>query len=210
MTVPQRPSTRTWKDVPVIVDGPHVWAAPRDAAHVFQYRAMPRLARTTLVRSWRFQGVDGTSAEPGPLLSNLEPDELVGVSHGVGWFAGKRADAMLSALASVGSPFASLRMREADPGEARRVQAYAQIAENVPAGSPCLVRGAVLFPSFKAIYRVELDRFESAPAVIWRPDPVPRDDAPPDEIGNLVPDGARLWSVTPHRAVLLEPKVGPK
>jgi hypothetical protein len=194
---------KTWNDLPVLVDGPFVWTAPRDSDYVLQFRAMPRSARTTLVQSWRFRGGPGTSAESGPLLPNLSPDKLVAVAHGVGWFAGATYVAPVSSTL-VGTPLASFRLRDARPDEPRRTYAEAQIPEAAAFGSPCVVDGAILFPTSKAIYRVALDAFESTPATVARPTPPssPR-SALPDQIGNLVPDGDRLWSVTPYRAVLL-------
>jgi hypothetical protein len=112
----------------------------------------------------------------------------------------------MTGLVSLDGPLASLRMREATDGEPARASAYAQIQESASFGSPCLDRGAVLFPTSKAIYRVPLDDFESAPLIVWKPGPVSRAAAAPDQIGNLVVDGARLWSVTPRRTVLLAPK----
>lgn len=196
---------KTWKDVPVAVDGPYVWAAPRDADTLLQFRDMPRRARTTLVQTWRFQGGAGTATEQGPLLANLDPDEIVSITGGVGWFSGSVPAAVAPDLAPHGSPLASLRLRDAAPGESRRTYAYAEIGENAACGSPCLVPGAILFPTRKAIYRVALDGFEAAPAVLWRPAPAPRGTIEPDQIGNLIADGDRLWSVTPRRAVLFAP-----
>jgi hypothetical protein len=197
---------RTWKDVPVRTDGPFVWAAPRDAESLLEFRAMPRLARTTLVNAWRFQGGAGTATDDGPLLTNVVPDELVAVSQGVGWFSGRVPGLRAGQLVPPGSPLASLRMRDAGLGEPQRAYAYAQIAEPAAAGSPCLVRGAILFPTPKAIYRVALDAFEAAPKELWKPPASPRGVAAPDQAGNLVPDGDRLWSVTPRRVVLFGPK----
>ena len=196
---------KTWKDVPVAVDGPYVWAAPRDADTLLQFRDMPRRARTTLVQTWRFQGGAGTATEQGPLLANLDPDEIVAITSGVGWFSGSVPAAVAPDLAPHGSPLASLRLRDAAPGESRRTYAYAEIGENAACGSPCLVPGAILFPTRKAIYRVTLDGFEAAPAVLWRPAPAPRGTVEPDQIGNLIADGDRIWSVTPRRAVLFAP-----
>jgi len=196
---------KSWKDVPVAVDGPYVWAAPRDADTLLQFRDMPRRARTTLVQTWRFQGGAGTATEQGPLLASLDPDEVVGISGGVGWFSGSVPLALAPDLAPRGSPLASLRLRDAAPGESRRTYAYAEIGENAACGSPCLVPGAILFPTRKAIYRVALDGFEAAPFVLWRPAAVPRGAVEPDQIGNLVADGDRVWSVTPRRAVLFTP-----
>jgi hypothetical protein len=197
---------KTWKDVPVAVDGPYVWAAPRDAESLLEFRAMPRLARTTLVAKWRFQGGAGTATEESPLLTNVLPDELVGVRLGVGWFSGRVPGLRVAGLVPPGSPLASLRMRDASPGEPQRTYAYAQIAEAAASGSPCLVRGAILFPTTKAIYRVALDAFEAAPRTLWQPGPGTRGVAAPDQAGNLVADGDRLWSVTPRRVVLFAPK----
>jgi len=197
---------KTWKDVPVAVDGPYVWAAPRDSDSMLEFRAMPRRARTTLVEAWRFQGGAGTATEEGALLTNVLPDELVGVWQGVGWFSGRVPGLRVAGLVPPGSPLASLRMRDAAPGEPRRTYAYAQIAEAAASGSPCLVRGAILFPTTKAIYRVALDAFEAAPTVLWQPPAATRGVAAPDETGNLVPDGDRVWSVTPRRVVLFAPK----
>jgi hypothetical protein len=196
---------KTWKDVPVAVDGPYVWAAPRDADTLLQFRDMPRRARTTLVQTWRFQGGAGTATEQGPLLANLDPDEVVAIESGVGWFSGSVPAAIAPDLAPHGSPLASLRLRDAAAGESRRTYAYAEIGENAACGSPCIVPGAIFFPTRKAIYRVALDGFEAAPAVLWRPAPVPRGTVDPDQIGNLVADGDRIWSVTPRRAVLFAP-----
>lgn len=193
---------RTWKDVPVSVDGPYVWAAPRDAESLLQFRAMPRLARTTLVQSWRLQGGAGTATEQGALLSNVVPDEVVAVAGGVGWFSGRVPGVGIAGLVPAGSPLASLRMRPPLAGEPRRSYAYAQIAESAPSGSPSAVPGAILFPTVKGIYRVGLGDFEAAPHVLWKPPPSPRGTVPADRIGTLVADGERLWSVTPRRVVL--------
>lgn len=193
---------RTWKDVPVRADGPYVWAAPRDAESLLQFRAMPRLARTTLVQSWRLQGGAGTATEQGALLANVVPDEVVALEGGVGWFSGRVPGMGIAGLVPPGSPLASLRLRPPLPGEPRRSYAYAQIAEAAPAGSPCAVPGAILFPTVKAIYRVGLADFEAAPQVLWKPPPAPRGTVPADQIGNLVADGERLWAVTPRRVVL--------
>lgn len=200
-----RPSMpKGWNDLPVTIDGPYVWAAPRDSDFLFQFLAMPRSALTTLVQSWRLLGDHGTSSDAGALLPNLRPDKVVAVSHGVGWFAGA-ADLAPGASAVVGSPLVSLRLREPSPGEPRRAYASAQIPEAAAAGSPCFVAGAVLFPTSKAIYRVALDDFEGAQRMLWKSAPLAaRMRAPADQIGNLVADGDRLWSVTPHRAVLFE------
>lgn len=196
---------KTWKDVPVAVDGPYVWAAPRDADTLLQFRDMPRRARTTLVQAWRFQGGAGTATEQGPLLANLDPDEVVAITGGIGWFSGSVPVASAPDLVPHGSPLASLRLREAAPGESRRTYAYAEIGENAACGSPCIVPGAIVFPTRKAIYRVALDGFEAAPFVLWRPAAVARGGPDADQIGNLVADGDRLWSVTPRRTVLFAP-----
>jgi hypothetical protein len=199
-SVPTR--QRTWKDVPVAVDGQHVWVAPTDGDDLLQFLAMPRATRSTLVQSWRFHGGAGTSTEDGPLLPNMRPDEIVDVSQGVCRLSGAKADTRAGALVRIGGPLASFRARAAAADEPRRSYAYAQIPEDVAAGSPCVVRDAVIFPSWKAVYRVSLGDLEAAPTVLWRPESarVP----PPDQIGDLVPDGRRLWSVTPRRVVLFE------
>jgi hypothetical protein len=197
---------KTWKDVPVAVDGPYVWSAPRDSDSLLEFREMPRRARTTLVEAWSFQGGTGTATDQGALLTNVLPDELVGVCQGIGWFSGRVPGLRVAGLVPPGSPLASLRMRDAAPGEPKRTYAYAQIAEAAASGSPCLVRGAILFPTTKAIYRVALDAFEASPSVLWQPPAAVRGVAAPDEAGNLVADGDRLWSVTPRRVVLFAPK----
>jgi hypothetical protein len=204
---PQRHQTvptiqKTWKDVPVMVDGPFVWTAPRDAEYLLQFRAMPRAARTTLVESWRFQGT-GTSTESSPLLANVVPDEVVGVSMGVGWFAGVVPGRRVAGLVPSGRPLASLRMRVAQEGEPRRATAYAQIPEDGASGSPFLAKDAIFFPTYKAIYRVPLGDFESAPMMLWKTVAARQTGDLADEIGNLVADGNRLWSVTPRRVLLL-------
>jgi hypothetical protein len=68
-----------------------------------------------------------------------------------------------------------------------------------------LVRGALLFPSSKAIYSVPLDDFEASPRTLWRNAGGGDPWRSADRIGVLVPDGDRLWSFTPTRVLLLEP-----
>jgi hypothetical protein len=191
----------TWQDVPVLADGGFVWAAPRDADYFFQFRAMPRGARSTLVEAWRFHG-GGTSSEPGAVFANLVPDQVLGVFDGVGWFAGRIPTPRPDALFAVASPLASLRMREAGPGEPRRPYAYSQVPEMPPAGAACVGRDALYFPGAKAIYRVAVDAFESSPLMLWKATSGAGGDASRDEIGNLLADGPWLWSVTPRRVVL--------
>ncbi len=195
-----RPST--WKDTGVMVDGPVVRAAPKDAEDLLEFRPVPRRARSTRVRAWRFHGSSGTSSESGPLLLDLVPDEVIGIRDGVAYLSGEVAGLRVAGLVPPGSPLASLRLRADRDGDRRRRYAYAQIPEAAPAGSPCMARDAVLFASSKALYRVPLDRFEDAPKVLFSGSPSVRLGRPEDQFGNLVVDGRRLWSVTPRRVVL--------
>ena len=198
---------RTWKDVPVTIDGPWVWAAPRDGEYLLQFRAMPRRARTTLVEAFRLHGGNATSTEQGPLLARFRPDEIVSLHQGIVWLSGgPEGLSPFMALAPTSDVLVSLRLREALPGERRRADAAAQVPDSAAAGSPCVVRGAILFPGYKAIYRVPLDDIESEAKPAWQPPAPPRGAETPDVIGNLVADGVRVWSVTPRRVTLLEPK----
>jgi hypothetical protein len=56
------------------------------------------------------------------------------------------------------------------------------------------------------VYRVALGDRESAPEILWRNTPGGRSGFGSDRVGNLVPDGGRLWSATPRRIVLFAPK----
>jgi len=203
--LPADPMKTAWHDLPAFVDGPFVWAAPRDADYLFEFRAMPRSARTTLVQKDKFLGNNGTSTEEGPLLAGLTPCKVIAVKHGVGWIAGA-ADARPGAppLVPDASPLATYRFRDASPGEPRRARQNAQIQESAVFGSPSVVDGALLFPTAKAIYRVPAGDFEGVPRALFRPASRGAWDQT-DQIGNLVVDGARVWSVTPRRVVLLEP-----
>jgi hypothetical protein len=125
-----------------------------------------------------------------------------GVRDGVAYLAGRVAQRPFGATKMEmleGSPLAAFHL-----GLGERRALLAQIQEYASAGAPVLVRGALLFPSPKAIYRVPLDDFEAPPQVLWRHAGGGDMGRGQDRIGTLVPDGDRLWTVTPSRVLLFE------
>ncbi|MCE9634302.1 MAG: hypothetical protein K8T90_01240 [Planctomycetes bacterium] len=187
----------TWDDVPLFSDGPYVFAAPRDAETLLQFRRAPRGARSTTVDSFEFSGPNGTARAPGRILQDVVPTEVVGIRDGVVYLAGRVARRPFASVSVEGSPLAAFRLAD-------RSAPLAQIQEFASAGTPCLVRGALLFPSPKAIYRVPLDAFAEPPQVLWRFASGGDPSRGQDRIGHLIPDGDRLWTVTSSRVLLFE------
>jgi hypothetical protein len=127
------------------------------------------------------------------------------VRDGVAYLSGVVPVHEIPTLAPLGSPLWRSRLRERAPGEPAAHDTPAQLPELLPAGSPAMAGDALLFPTPKAIYRVRLAAFDAPPVVLWRTE-IARDLArTPDRIGNLVPHGDLLWSVTPTRVVLFGP-----
>lgn len=188
----------TWEDVPLAVDGNYVFAAPADADSAIQYRRAPRRARSAGVETLNFAGPSGTASVPGRILPDLVATQVCAVRDGIVYLAGRVAQASLGATRIDASPFAAFRLDE-------RRALLAQVQEFATAGASCLVKDAILLPTPKAIYRVSLDDFEGTPEVLWQNPGGGNAWTSKDRIGNLVPDGARLWSVTPTRVLLLEP-----
>ena len=188
----------TWDDGPLVADGPWLWAAPRDGDSLLQFRRAPRKARSVRIENFDFAGPNGTARQSGPLLPGFVPTRVAGVRDGVAYLSGRIARRPFGSSPAEGSPLAAFRLDE-------RRALVAQIQEYAAAGAPCLVRGALLFPSPKAIYRVALDDFEGTPQVLWTNAGGGDPFRGQDRIGNLVPDGERLWSVTPSRILLLAP-----
>jgi len=200
------PSTRTtvreaqpgtWGDVPLQADGSYLFAAPRDSEALLQYLPAPRRTRALRVESFPFAAPSGTARRPSRLLPDVVPFEVAGVRDGVAYLSGRVARRPLGSLRVEGSPLAAFPL-------ATRRPLLAQVQELGAAGTPCFVAGAILFPTGKAIYRVPLADFEATPTVLWRATLPPETRRVPDRIGVLVPDGKRLWSVTPTRVCLFE------
>lgn len=190
-------SPTTWGDAPLQADGSFLFAAPRDSEALLQYLPAPRRTRALRVESFPFAAPSGTARRPSRLLPDVVPFEVAGVRDGVAYLSGRVARRPLGSLRVEGSPLAAFPL-------ASRRPMLAQVQELGAAGTPCFVAGAILFPTGKAIYRVPLDDFEGAPAVLWRTLLPPETRRGPDRIGVLVPDGKRLWSVTPTRVCLFE------
>ena len=64
---------------------------------------------------------------------------------------------------------------------------------------------AILYPTFKALYRIALDDMDGTPVELWRTRSGRR-PVLPDRLGNIVANGAHVWSVTPSRIVLFSPE----
>lgn len=189
-TVVREAAPESWSDVPLSADGAYLYAAPRDSEHLIQCRRAPTRARSLRIASFGLAGADR-------LLPDLIPREIAGVRDGVVFLSGRVARRSLGSVRVEGSPLAAF-----SPGA--RWAALAQVQEFASAGTPCLVSDAVLFPTAKALYRVPTAAFEGPPTVLWT-SPMAADTLRgPDRLGVLVPDGARVWSVTPSRVVLFE------
>ena len=198
---------RTWKDVPVLIDGPYLHVAPRDSENFLRYAAMPMLpSRSLLVDRLSVRGV-GTARSAGSFFGSILADDIVDVTDGVAYVTGDVPPRGLSAVLPEGTPLIGLRLRDARPGESAARITSAQIPERRAAGTASPVRGAILFPTFKGIYRVTVPTLGAAPLRLWRP---PTEAGlgfrRPDRIGNLVPSGKWLWSVTPSRVCLFKQK----
>ena len=197
-TVVRETSLGTWDDVPLSADGPYLFAAPRDSESLIQFRRAPRGERAMRIDDFKLSAPNGTSRQASRLLSDMVATDVAAVRDGVAYVAGHVVLRPLVPSGVPSSPFAALRLDT-------RSWMLGQIQEYTASGTPVLVRGALLFPSPKAIYRVPLGDFEAAPIKLWEygegGDPMRGQD----RIGNLVPDGERLWTVTPTRIVLLEP-----
>ncbi|MCG3134000.1 MAG: hypothetical protein HMLKMBBP_01269 [Planctomycetes bacterium] len=191
---------RTWEDVALHADGAFVYAAPLDSEHMIQFRRAPRRARSVRVETFPLAAAGGTATRAGALPSDLAPDQIASIRDGVAVLSGRVTRRALGALPTPASPLVFFDVA------ARRL-ATAQVQESAASGIPTPVRGGVLFPTPKAIYRVPLGSTEAAPQVLWRNDAKETEPrrmlALLDRVGNLVPDGAHVWSVTPSRIVLL-------
>ncbi len=194
--LPAQPTS--WHTVPVLVDGPRILVAPRDADGYGTYAPMPGAARSTLL-SWTPVRDLGTVNEAGSLFHYLLADELVSARDGWLHFTGPVPAQGLPSLAPTETPLVAYRDRPARPGEGPRSLVRAQIPELHPAGRPAEIDGGILIGTPKGIYRVNHSSFDATPAVLFRQAPTP---GGPDRIGSLIPAGGWLWSVTPSRVVL--------
>lgn len=195
----------SWKHHTALVDGYEVHVTPRDSEELLSYRVMPFLdGRSTLTRRLPVRG-SGSARRPGTPLAPLLPDEVVTVRAGVAFVSGRVAPLPEGSLRLPTSPLVAYRLREARDGEPAARLRPVQIGEATSAGSPALVPGHLLFPTYKAVYRVSLADPVAEPRRLWTAVFPEHGSRLPDRIGNLVADGPRLWSVTPERVVLLRP-----
>ena len=190
-----------WKYGPVWMDGDRVVVAPRDGEELLVFSARPLPSRSTRLSSLAVRGA-GTVLAAGSPLGDLLADELVGVRDGHALLSGSLPGAAVGAIRWPPSPLISFRLRARREGEPVNPISVPEIPELTVAGSPALTHDAVLFPSFKALYRVPLGRFEGAPTELWRAEIPRRSTRFPDRLGNIVVHGRHVWSVTPSRIVL--------
>lgn len=194
-----------WKHHDAIVDGRRVHVCPRDSEDLLSYAVSPFLdGRSVLAGRLVARGL-GSARRPGTPLAPLLPDEVVTVADGVAFVSGRVEAAAPGTLALPSSPLVAYRLRDRDEGEPVARATPTQIPEPTSAGAPVRVGGHVLYPTFKGIYRVSVDE-PGAPAIRLFEAPFPgRSSRVPDRVGNLVPLGGFLWSITPERVVLLAP-----
>ncbi len=193
-----------WKYGPVHLDGSRVVVAPRDAESLLLYAAHPLPSRSTRLAELPMRG-GGTALRAGSPLGDLVPDELVGVRDGIALLSGYLPARGSRALRWPPSPLVAYRVRRAREGEPARRMRVPEIPEMACAGSPALLDDAVLFPTYKALYRVSLDDVELPPRELWRATFRPGSLRLPDRLGNVVIDGTRVWSLSLSRIVLFEP-----
>lgn len=190
-------SPETWKDAALQVDGPWIYAAPRDATALLQFRRAPRNARGALVEGIELAGANGSGTTPSRVIQELIADDVVAVRGGVAYVSGAVAFATTGGLSVQGSPLASI-------GFETRTASLAQIQERTASGAPCVVRDAIFFPTAKSLYRVPLADLERAGAAVWSAPAATSRGSTPEHLGDLVATNRHIWSVTPTRIVLLE------
>ncbi|MCZ6781911.1 MAG: hypothetical protein O7G30_01245, partial [Proteobacteria bacterium] len=211
-TYPQEPLTtragvkpaspHTWKDVPVIVDGPYVHVAPRDSEHLLRFAVAPLLpSRSLLVDQVPVRGL-GTAIQAGTPLGSLQADDLVTVRDGIAYISGSVPPREQASLLPASTPLVGYRLRAPRPGESMARLVLAQIPEYAASGHPVLVQSGILFPSHKGIYRAPLPALGGPATRLWESPRPSRFGRSADRAGNLVPQGRFLWSVTPSRIVL--------
>lgn len=199
--------SRTWLDVPALVDGGYVHVAPRDAESLLRFAAAPVLpSRSLLVDAIAVRG-GGTARESGSPLGALLADDVVAVEDGVAYLSGQVPPRGLSAVLPQGTPLVAFRLRDARAGEPRNRVRAAQIPETCSSGHAVRVRDGLLYPAFKGIYRVPFPDVEDAARLLWRtPAPARLGGRQPDRVGNLVAAGGWVWSTTPARIALFRVK----
>lgn len=190
-----------WKYGPVRVDGPRVVVAPRDAEQLLVYSARPLPSRSMRLGGLTVRGA-GTALDAGSPLGDLAADELVGVRDGHAFLSGSLPGAAVGAIRWPPAPLISFRLRPRADGEPINPIAVPEIPELTAAGSPTLTHGAIVFPTFKALYRVDLGDFQGTPLELWRATAPARSTRFPDRLGNVLVHGAFVWSITPARIVL--------
>ncbi len=194
-----------WKYGPVFADGDRVVVAPRDAEALLVYAARPLPSRTMRLGSLAVRGA-GTAVEAGSALGDLRADELVAVRDGRAILSGSLPGAALGAIRWPPAPLISFRLRPRTSSDAASPIAIPEIPELTAAGSPAVTSEAVLFPTFKALYRIPLADFENGADELWRAASRRRAGRYPDRLGNIVADGRYVWSVTRSRIVLFAPR----
>lgn len=190
-------SPETWKDTALQVDGPWIYAAPRDATALLQFRRAPRNARGALVEGIELAGANGSGTSPSRVIQELVADDLLAVRGGVAYVSGAVAFSTTGGLSVQGSPLASI-------GFESRAACLAQIQERTASGAPCVVRDAIFFPTAKSLYRVPLADLERAGAAVWSTPAATSRAGTAEYLGDLVATDRHIWSVTPTRIVLLE------
>jgi outer membrane protein assembly factor BamB len=195
--------SRTWQDVPVLVDGPYVHVAPRDSEALLRFAAAPILpSRSLLVDAVVVRG-GGTARDAGSPLGQLLADDLVAVADGVAYVSGQVPPRGLSAVLPQGTPLLAFRLRDARQGEPRNRVRAAQIPETGASGRALRTRSGILFPAYRGIYGLPFPGVDGTARTLWRtPAPTRPGGGRPDRVGNLVVAGRFVWSVTPSRVVL--------
>jgi hypothetical protein len=194
-----------WKYGPVRIDGDRVVVAPRDAEELLVYAARPLRSRSMRLGTLAVRGA-GTAMEAGSPLGDLEADELVGVRDGHAILSGSLPGAAVGAIRWPAAPLISFRLRAREGDEPVNPISVPEIPELTVAGSPALTPDAVVFPTFKALYSVPVERFAAAPRELWRATAPRRSTRFPDRLGNVVVHRGHVWSITPARIVLLAPQ----
>ncbi len=201
---PRRPITEAnpvgWKYGPVRIDGDRVAVAPRDGEELLLYSARPLPSRSMRRSSYAVRGMgSATRAGTLPGLGNLLADEFVSLHEGRAILSGSIPAQITNLVRSPPAPLIAYRL-EGGPGSRMTVP---EIPELTASGSSAVFSDAILFPTFKAIYRVPLSNFGGTPQEMWRVRAGIRGRLP-DRIGNVVAHNGHVWSVTPSRIVLFE------
>ncbi len=194
-----------WKYGPVRIDGDVLVVTPRDSEELLRFAARPLPSRAMRLDGLSARG-SGTATEGGSTFGELLPDEVVGVAGGVAYLSGHLPRLSTGLPRDPPAPLVAVRIAVRGPGQRLWERAVPEIPELSSAGAPALARGALLFPTYKALYRVPLDAFGGAPEELWRATLAPGVAQLPDRLGNVCTDGHVIWSVSGSRIAVFRPR----